>query len=127
MADGALHLARRRVEAFGDLGIQPLGDAVDDLGICDSHLDRFSEELIPLDMRGDPHRDKDIRDPFVEEAVLRGTEGQGGRRDAHDLVDPIFQREETDGLQHKVTRAALHRAEGIFVSADRGQGDKLCP
>lgn len=66
MTDGALHLARRRLELFADDGIQPFRDVVDDVRIFDRHLDALAQVPVPLDVRRDADRDEDVADALVQ-------------------------------------------------------------
>ena len=51
--DGTLHSGRRCLEGFCHLGVEHLGDGVDDIHIVDSDDDGFPQVLVALDMGGD--------------------------------------------------------------------------
>ena len=69
VANCSLDFTRGGRKAFGNLGIEALCDAVNDVGVINCHFDRFAQELISLYVRGYPDGYKDIRDLFVERFI----------------------------------------------------------
>ena len=53
MTDGSFHTAGGGLECFRHLGVQYLGDGVDDIHIVDCNDDGFPQVLVALDVGGD--------------------------------------------------------------------------
>jgi hypothetical protein len=60
VADSPLNLAGSGIELFGDAGIQLLGNPVNDIIVLNNHLDRFSQEVISLDMGRDANGQENV-------------------------------------------------------------------
>ena len=105
MADGALHLARRRGELLADDGIQPLRHIVDDVRILDGHLDALAQIRIPLDVGRDADGDEDVADALVQRVGAAAFEALApdGQRFPRDLRRPVGHDGRIDGLHEIVS------------------------
>ena len=70
MADRPLDTGRSGGVLFGNGGIQPLGDGIDDVLILDRHEDRIAQILIALDVRGNADLMNDLGHPHFQAAVV---------------------------------------------------------
>src|SRR5699024_4919609 len=79
VADGPLHAGGRGVELPRHLGIEHLGDGVDDIHIIYRKYYGFAQVLIALDVGGDADLVDDVGDDGLQ-AGLGGAHGRRARR-----------------------------------------------
>ena len=62
MADGTLHTAGRGLKGLCHLGVEHLGDGIDDIHVVDGDDDGFPQILVALDVGGDADLVDDVGD-----------------------------------------------------------------
>ena len=103
VANGPLYPAWGGLEGFGHLGVEDLGDGVDDIHIVHRQDDGLSEVLVALDMGGNADLVNDVRDHALNAGPVHPA-GRGipGALPSPDLLHALHQDIHIAGLEHEV-------------------------